>query len=349
MTDAAEPLAPWGDLVADAIARVAAASDATELRRLDVELLGRGSALVAARAALASLSAPERREAGRALNQARADVEEALAVRRRELEAQERAARLEAERMDLTEVRPTRRRGHLHLVTQARDRLEDVFVGMGYRVAEGPEAETDWYNFEALNFPAGHPARNMYDTLYLELGPPESTLLRTHTSPVQIRVMEATTPPIYAVMPGRCYRQDTADASHLPNFHQIEGLVVDRRISFADLAGTLDAFTEAYFGTGIRSRLRPSYFPFTEPSAEFDITCVFCRGDGCRSCGRTGWLELGGCGMVHPNVFRAVGYDPDVWTGFAFGFGIDRMIAQRHGIDDLRELVTNDVRFLRQF
>ncbi len=349
MTDAAEPLAPWGDLVADAIARVAAASDATELRRLDVELLGRGSALVAARAALASLPAPERREAGRALNQARADVEEALAVRRRELEAQERAARLEAERMDLTEVRPTRRRGHLHLVTQARDRLEDVFVGMGYRVAEGPEAETDWYNFEALNFPAGHPARNMYDTLYLELGPPESTLLRTHTSPVQIRVMEATTPPIYAVMPGRCYRQDTADASHLPNFHQIEGLVVDRRISFADLAGTLDAFTEAYFGTGIRSRLRPSYFPFTEPSAEFDITCVFCRGDGCRSCGRTGWLELGGCGMVHPNVFRAVGYDPDVWTGFAFGFGIDRMIAQRHGIDDLRELVTNDVRFLRQF
>ncbi len=349
MTDAAEPLAPWGDLVADAIARVAAASDATELRRLDVELLGRGSALVAARAALASLPAPERREAGRALNQARADVEEALAVRRRELEAQERAARLEAERMDLTEVRPTRRRGHLHLVTQARDRLEDVFVGMGYQVAEGPEAETDWYNFEALNFPAGHPARNMYDTLYLELGPPESTLLRTHTSPVQIRVMEATTPPIYAVMPGRCYRQDTADASHLPNFHQIEGLVVDRRISFADLAGTLDAFTEAYFGTGIRSRLRPSYFPFTEPSAEFDITCVFCRGDGCRSCGRTGWLELGGCGMVHPNVFRAVGYDPDVWTGFAFGFGIDRMIAQRHGIDDLRELVTNDVRFLRQF
>ena len=348
-TDAAERNGRWGDLVADAIARVAAASDATELRRLDVELLGRGSALVAARAALASLPAEERREAGRALNQARADVEEALDVRRRELEAQERASRLEVERMDLTEVRPSRRRGHLHLVTQARDRLEDVFVGMGYQVAEGPEAETDWYNFEALNFPAGHPARNMYDTLYLELGAPESTLLRTHTSPVQIRVMESTTPPIYAVMPGRCYRQDTADATHLPNFHQIEGLVVDRGVSFADLAGTLDAFTEAYFGTGIRSRLRPSYFPFTEPSAEFDITCVFCRGEGCRSCGRTGWLELGGCGMVHPNVFRAVGYDPEVWTGFAFGFGIDRMTAQRHGIDDLRELVTNDVRFLRQF
>ncbi|MDP9006995.1 MAG: phenylalanine--tRNA ligase subunit alpha [Actinomycetota bacterium] len=349
MSPSPSPSRPWAELVADAVARVAAARDAAELRRLDVELLGRQSAMVTARAALASLPPEERRVAGRALNEARAAVEEALAARRRALEDEERSARLEAERMDLTEVRPARRRGHLHLVTQARDRLEDVFVGMGYVVADGPEAETDWYNFEALNFPAGHPARNMYDTLYLELGPPESTLLRTHTSPVQVRVMEATTPPIYAVMPGRCYRQDTADASHLPNFHQIEGLVVDRGISFADLAGTLDAFTEAYFGAGIRSRLRPSYFPFTEPSAEFDITCVFCKGDGCRSCGRTGWLELGGCGMVHPNVFRAVGYDPEEWTGFAFGFGIDRMTAQRHGIDDLRELVTNDVRFLRQF
>ncbi|MBW3573267.1 MAG: phenylalanine--tRNA ligase subunit alpha [Actinobacteria bacterium] len=340
---------PWGEVVADALRRIGSAADLDELQVLEVDLLGRHSAVVAARSGLGAVPAEQRREAGRALNQARAAIEEAMAARRRALEETARAARLDAERMDLTEVRPSRRRGHLHLVTQARDRLEDVFVGMGYRVADGPEAETDWYNFEALNFPAGHPARNMYDTLYLELGPPESVLLRTHTSPVQIRVMEATTPPIYAVMPGRCYRQDTPDASHLPNFHQIEGLVVDRGISFADLAGTLDAFTEAYFGAGFHSRLRPSYFPFTEPSAEFDITCVFCRGEGCRSCGRTGWLELGGCGMVHPNVFRAVGYDPEEWTGFAFGFGIDRMTAQRHGIDDLRELVTNDVRFLQQF
>jgi phenylalanyl-tRNA synthetase alpha chain len=189
----------------------------------------------------------------------------------------------------------------------------------------------------------------MYDTLYLEVGEPESVLLRTHTSPTQIRVMEASEPPIYSVMPGRCYRQDTADASHLPNFHQIEGLVVDRGITFGDLAGTLDAFTGAYFGPGITTRLRPSYFPFTEPSAEFDITCVFCGGDGCRSCGRTGWLELGGCGMVHPNVFTNVGYDPEVWSGFAFGFGIDRMTAQRYGVADLRDLVTNDLRFLEQF
>ena len=336
-------------LVTDALERIARVGDPAAVRSLEAELLGRRSQLATLRSGLGALAPEARKEAGRELNAARARIEEALATRRAEVDEAERRSRLEAERLDLTEVVPTRRRGHLHLVTQARDRLEDVFVGMGYTVAEGPEAETDWYNFEALNFPADHPARAMYDTLYLELGAPESTLLRTHTSPVQVRVMEATQPPIYSVMPGRCYRQDTADASHLPNFHQIEGLVVDRHITLGDLAGTLDAFTEAYFGPGFRSRLRPSYFPFTEPSAEFDITCVFCKGDGCRTCGRTGWLELGGCGMVHPNVFRAVGYDPETWSGFAFGFGIDRMVIMRHGIDDLRELVSNDVRFLRQF
>jgi phenylalanyl-tRNA synthetase alpha chain len=329
--------------------RAAAATDLAALRAVDAEVLGKRSALTSLKSKLGSLEPDERREVGRAINDARREIEAAVAERRSELEAAERAARLEAERLDLTEVRTSRRRGHLHLVTQARDRLEDTFIGMGYTVSEGPEVENDWYNFGALNFPPGHPARNMYDTLYLELGEPETILLRTHTSPVQIRVMESQEPPIYSVMPGRCYRQDTADASHLPNFHQIEGLVVDKGITFGDLAGTLDAFTEAYFGPGITSRLRPSYFPFTEPSAEFDVTCVFCTGEGCKACGRTGWLELGGCGMVHPNVFRAVGYDPEVWSGFAFGFGIDRMTAQRHGVDDLRELVTNDIRFLEQF
>ncbi len=336
-------------LVAEGRARVAAAATSEELRALEAELVGKRSSLAAAKAALAGLEPGERRAAGMALNDARRHIEEAVASRRQELEATERKVRLAAERLDLTEVVPSRRRGHLHLVTQARDRLEDTFVGMGYTVAEGPEAESDWYNFEALNFPAGHPARAMYDTFYLELGPPESTLLRTHTSPVQVRVMESSEPPIYSVMPGRCYRVDTPDASHLPVFHQIEGLVIDRGITFGALAGTLDAFTEAYFGPGFRSRLRPSYFPFTEPSAEFDITCVFCKGEGCRTCGRTGWLELGGCGMVHPNVFRSVGYDPEVWSGFAFGFGIDRLVMMRHGIDDIRELVSNDVRFLEQF
>ncbi len=336
-------------IVVEALARVAAVTTTEELRELGTELLGRRSPLARAKAGLSSLEAGDRRAAGMALNAARQRIEQALDTRSRELLAAERASRIAAERLDLSEVVPNRRRGHLHLVTQARDRLEDTFVAMGYTVAEGPEAESDWYNFEALNFPAGHPAREMYDTFYLEWGSPESTLLRTHTSPVQIRVMERSEPPIYSVMPGRCYRLDTPDASHLPVFHQIEGLVVDRGITFGSLAGTLDAFTEAYFGPGFRSRLRPSYFPFTEPSAEFDITCVFCKGEGCRTCGRTGWLELGGCGMVHPNVFAAVGYDPEVWSGFAFGFGIDRLVMMRHGIDDIRELITNDVRFLEQF
>ncbi|CAN5834919.1 phenylalanine--tRNA ligase subunit alpha [soil metagenome] len=336
-------------LVTDALGRVAAATTSGELDALDTEVLGRRSALATAKSGLAKLAPEERRAEGRALNDARARIDSALSERRGELVAAEGQARDRDERLDLTEVVPTRRRGHLHLVTQARDHLEDVFVGMGYTVAEGPEAETDWYNFEALNFPAGHPARDMYDTFYLDMGASESTLLRTHTSPVQIRVMEAGEPPIYSVMPGRCYRLDTPDASHLPVFHQIEGLVVDRGITMGDLAGTLDAFTEAYFGKGFRSRLRPSYFPFTEPSAEFDITCVFCVGTGCRTCGRTGWLELGGCGMVHPNVFLAVGYDPEVWSGFAFGFGIDRLVMMRHGIDDIRELASPDIRILQQF
>jgi phenylalanyl-tRNA synthetase alpha chain len=220
---------------------------------------------------------------------------------------------------------------------------------MGFTVAEGPEIETEWYNFGALNFPPDHPARAMYDTLYVNYGEPGSTLLRTHTSPVQMRVLEAEVPPIYVVCPGRVFRSDTPDASHMPVFHQIEGLVVDKGISMADLAGTLEAFTTAYFGGAIHSRLRPSYFPFTEPSAEFDITCVICEGDGCQTCKRTGWIELGGCGMVHPNVLRNGGVDPEVFTGFAFGFGTDRLSLMRYGISDLRDMFSNDVRFLRQF
>jgi phenylalanyl-tRNA synthetase alpha chain len=258
--------------------------------------------------------------------------------RRAVLAAAQRAEQLMAERLDLTEVVPGRPAGHLHLVTQAIQELEDVFVGMGFTVAEGPEVETDWHNFGALNFPPDHPARDEYDTLYVRYGARGSTLLRTHTSPVQVRVMTGTPPPYYSVMPGRVFRSDTADATHMPVFHQIEGLVVDRDITFADLAGTIDAFTKAYFGGDFTSRLRASYFPFTEPSAEFDIH----RPDGT-------WLELGGCGMVHPNVLTNCGLDPDEWQGFAFGFGIDRLAAARHGVDDLRDLFTNDIRFLRQF
>ncbi len=342
-------LAELSDLAAEVVAAVSAASTVEELRALDAAALGKKGPLAQRKAQLGGLAPDDRRVVGQALNAAKEAIEAAVQSRRRTLEAGARAALLEAERLDLTEVGRARRRGHLHLVTQTRDELEDVFVGMGFQVAEGPEVETDWHNFEALNIPPAHPARSAFDTLYVDWGEPESTVLRTHTSPVQIRVMTTQEPPIYSVMPGRVYRQDTPDASHLPNFHQIEGLVVDRGITFGDLAGTIDLFTEAYFGRGIRSRLRPSYFPFTEPSAEFDITCPFCGGEGCRTCGRTGWIELGGCGMVHPNVFRAVGYDPEVWSGYAFGFGIDRLAMNRHGIDDIRELIVGDIRFLEQF
>jgi phenylalanyl-tRNA synthetase alpha chain len=330
-------------------AGIAGTATTAELDVLETELLGKRSDLSRRKSALGQLPPDERKDAGRRLNDERVAIESAIAARRTELEDVERAARLEAERMDLTELQPVRRRGHLHLVSHATEDLVNTFIGMGFTVAEGPEVETDWYNFGALNFPVGHPARNMYDTLYVDLGEPESVLLRTHTSPVQVRVMEQQPPPIYSIMPGRCFRRDTTDASHLPNFHQIEGLVIDRGITFGDLAGTLDAFTRAFYGGDISTRLRPSYFPFTEPSAELDITCVFCKGTGCKTCGKTGWLELGGCGMVHPNVLTNVGIDSEEWSGFAFGFGIERMSLMRHGVDDIRELIANDVRFLRQF
>jgi phenylalanyl-tRNA synthetase alpha chain len=322
----------------EARVRINAATTADELRSVEVDALGRRSALAGLRQRLGALEPDHRRTVGRVLNAAMQALGAAVEERRAVLAAAERTERLLAERMDLTEVLGGRPAGHLHLVTQAIQELEDVFVGMGYTVAEGPEVETDWNNFGALNFPAGHPARDMYDTLYVNYGEPGTTLLRTHTSPVQVRVMTGTPPPYYTVMPGRVFRSDTADATHMPVFHQIEGLVVDHDTTFADLAGTIDAFTKAYFGGDFTSRLRPSYFPFTEPSAEFDIQ----RPDGT-------WLELGGCGMVHPNVLRNCGLDPDEWQGFAFGFGIDRLAAARHGVDDLRDLFTNDIRFLSQF
>jgi phenylalanyl-tRNA synthetase alpha chain len=265
------------------------------------------------------------------------------------LEVAERAARLEVERLDLTEVMGSPDDGHIHLITQTRYELEDVFAGMGFAVAEGPEVEDDWHNFEALNFPPGHPARSSWDTFFVELGNEEQVLLRTHTSPVQVRVMESQKPPIYSVMPGQCYRRETPDARHLAVFNQIEGLVIDKGITFGDLAGCIDTFTQAYFGPGIHARLRPAFFPFTEPSAEFEVVCFFCKGEGCRTCSKTGWIELGGCGMVDPNVLTAVGIDPEEYSGFAFGFGIERCAQLRHDIDDMRVLLDNDIRFLTQF
>jgi phenylalanyl-tRNA synthetase alpha chain len=308
--------------------------------------LGKRSAVVTVNQSIKDLTSDERPRAGQAVSAYKAAVTEMLEARRA---AVGDGAGEAVDRLDLTLPGRGLGRGHLHLITQVQQELEEVFLGLGYEVAEGPEVETDFYNFEALNMPPAHPARSMWDTLYVKLGRPEEVVLRTHTSPVQIRVMESRQPPVYTVMPGRCYRRDTLDARHSPVFHQIEGLVVDRGITFGDLAGTIDAFTRAYFGPGHTSRLRPSYFPFTEPSAEFEVTCFVCDGAGCSVCSKTGWLELGGCGMVDPNVFRAVGYDSERYTGFAFGFGLERMAMVRYGVEHIKSFFENDIRFLKQF
>jgi phenylalanyl-tRNA synthetase alpha chain len=322
-----------------ALARIAEAATAGDVRALEAELLGKRGPFATFKTGLGALATvEEKRAAGQAVNEATTAVSDGLDQRRGELAAAERIVQLSAERLDLTEVMCRPRRGHAHVVTQAWERLEDVFIGLGFQVAEGPDVETDWYNFEALNLPPDHPARSMHDTFYIEHGEPGSTVLRTHTSPVQIRVMQTLPPPIYMIMPGRVFRNETTDATHLAVFHQLEGLVIDRGITLADLAGTIDSFTKAFFGADFGSRLRPSYFPFTEPSAEFDIQTP--SGE---------WLELGGCGMVHPNVLRAGGLDPEEWSGFAFGFGIDRMAKERHAIGDVREMYSNDLRFVEQF
>jgi phenylalanyl-tRNA synthetase alpha chain len=347
-----------GSLVDAARAAITSATSTEEIRQVAASVSGKRSPLAEATRSLGGMDPEARRRMGQQLHEARTTIDGLLEQRRRDISVEELARQMSESRIDLTEliggsIPVPETRGHLHLVTQTRDALEDVFVGMGFEVAEGPEIETDWYNFTALNMPPGHPARSMWDTFYLNLGEPESVVLRTHTSPVQVHLMERAVRdgglPIHAVMPGRCYRQETEDARHLAVFHQIEGLVIDQGITFADLAGTIEVFTTAYFGPDIHSRLRPAYFPFTEPSAEFEITCTICHGAGCRTCSQTGWIELGGCGMVDPAVFAAVGIDAEQWTGFAFGFGIDRCAQMRHQIADMRALTENDIRFLRQF
>jgi phenylalanyl-tRNA synthetase alpha chain len=326
-----------------ALAEIETADTLESIAMLTTRFSGKKGDLARLKTKLGSLdTVDEKKAAGQAINEAMTAVSAALGERRSLLASHALAEQIETERLDLTEFVGRPARGHAHLVTQAWERLEDVFIGLGFRVAEGPEVETDWHNFEALNMSEGHPARGEFDTLFVDHVPPDgrvgTTLLRTHTSPVQIRAMLESEPPIYIVAPGRVFRRDTPDATHMPVFHQIEGLVVDRNITMADLAGTIEAFTKAFFGPGFTSRLRPSYFPFTEPSAEFDIQRP--NGD---------WIELGGCGMVHPNVLRAGGLDPEEWSGFAFGFGIDRMAKERHGVEDIREMYTNDIRFLEQF
>lgn len=325
-----------------ALAAAGASPAAVEVVR--VRFLGKKGELTAVLKGLSALSAADRPAAGQAINAAKSQFEAALDAAKEKAQAHAGALALARDHIDISLPARCPPRGSLHPVTQTRRELERIFRSLGFSVEVGPEVEDDFHNFEALNLPPGHPARDASDTFYLEGG----LLLRTHTSPVQIRTMQTTRPPIRMICPGRVYRKDL-DATHLPMFHQLEALVVDEGVSLADLKGTCAAVWSRFFGDDVAIRLRPAYFPFVEPGCEFDISCRVCGGAGCRACKQTGWLELGGAGMVHPAVFEAVGIDPERYTGFAFGLGIDRIAMMRFGIDDLRLTIDNDVRFLRQF
>jgi phenylalanyl-tRNA synthetase alpha chain len=339
------------------VAAIAAAESLAALDTVRVAYLGRHGSLTGILRGLGALSADERPAAGKVSNEVRAAIEGALAEREAVLGASALASRLVAEAVDVT--MPGRRRspGHQHLIERVTREIVDIFAGIGYRVAEGPECELDYYNFTALNTPEDHPARNASDTFYVEdlsgdvaaVTGESDVMLRTQTSPVQVRVMEKSKPPIYILSPGKVYRRDVADPSHLPQFTQIEGLVVDRGITFGDLKGTLEHFAHEMFGPTRKVRLRPHFFPFTEPSAEVDVSCHVCDGAGCRMCKQSGWLEVLGCGMVDPNVFGYVGIDPEVYSGFAFGMGAERIAALKYGVPDLRHFVESDMRFLKQF
>jgi phenylalanyl-tRNA synthetase alpha chain len=293
---------------------------------------------------LGKLSPEERPAAGQVINQAKEKVQQSLEARKNTLKDAQLNARLESEKVDVTLPGRGQHSGGLHPVTQTLQRIEALFTQLGFSVAEGPEIEDDFHNFESLNIPETHPARAMHDTFYFDA----HTLLRTHTSPVQVRTMEQQQPPLRVIAPGRVYRCDS-DLTHTPMFHQVEGLMVDEAVSFADLKGILDDFLRNFFERDLEVRFRPSYFPFTEPSAEADIQCVMCGGAGCRVCSHTGWLEVLGCGMVHPEVFRHVGIDSEKYTGFAFGMGVERLAMLRYGVNDLRLFFENDLRFLQQF
>ena len=332
-------------LAATAAAEIAAAPNEVALRDVYGHYSGRdGRVKRAVQEAIAGAPKAERRAIGQIGNAALERIEAAFAARKEALAGEARGRDL-ARRLDVT--LPGRRRwsGHLHPITHARREIEHIFAQLGFSLASGPQVETDFYNFEALAMPKDHPARDMQDTFYV--ADSADVLLRTHTSPVQIRTMLAQRPPVRAIMPGTVFRRDD-DPTHSPMFHQVEGLLVDERVTFADLKGVLLHFGRAFFGEGTRVRLRPSFFPFTEPSAEVDFTCAFCGGSGCRICKETGWLEIGGAGMVDPEVFRHVGYDPEQYTGFAFGWGIDRMAMLKYGINDIRLLYEGDLRLLEQ-
>ena len=328
-----------------ALAEVAGARSTSDLEQVRVRMLGRAGQLTTLLRSLGAIPAAERPKVGEETNRAKAEVEAAIAARLEGLKAEEHRRTLAADRPDLT--LPGRRPppGPIHPLTRVTEEIIEVFEGLGFSVAEGPEVESDYYNFAALNFPADHPARDMQDTFHLSA----DTLLRTHTSPVQIRTMKAQRPPVRIICLGKVYRRDILDATHSPMFHQVEGLAVDTHITMADLKATLQLFAREMFGAKSTVRFRPSFFPFTEPSAEVDVRCFKCGGDGCRFCKESGWLEILGSGMVHPNVLRNVGYDPEEVTGWAFGMGIDRVALLKYEIDDIRLFFDNDLRFLQQF
>ncbi len=338
-------------LTTEALAELTRADSLAGVEALRLKYLGKKGALSAILGGMGKLEPEARRQVGEAANVAKSQVEKALEGALARVEAQALEAELQGAKIDVTLPGRTQLLGRRHPVSQTLDDMVAIFARLGFDVKHGPEIEFDWYNFEALNLPPDHPARDMQDTFYVNApwlqgkGP---VLLRTHTSPVQIRTMLANPPPIRSVMPGRVYRRDS-DQTHTPMFHQIEGLYVDDNVTFAQLKGTLQAFAHAFFGSGAKTRFRPSFFPFTEPSAEVDVSCVFCSGKGCRVCKQTGWLEVLGCGMVHPNVFTHVKYDASKVSGFAFGMGVERLTMLRYGIDDLRTLFENDTRFLKQF
>ncbi len=321
-----------------------AASDEATVEQLRVQYLGKKGVLTEQLKRLGSLPAEERPQFGKLVNEAKQKLQQVLTERKDALQSSAREAQLASETIDVTLPGRGLNTGGLHPVTRTLERLERLFVGMGFQIADGPEIEDDFHNFEALNIPEDHPARAMHDTFYFKDG----HVLRTHTSPVQIRFMESHEPPFRAIAPGRVYRCDS-DVTHTPMFHQLEGLWVDESVSFADLKGLLSEFLSRFFEKDLEVRFRPSFFPFTEPSAEVDIGCVICGGKGCRVCSHTGWLEVLGCGMVHPEVFRHVGVDSEKYTGLAFGLGVERLAMLRYGVNDLRLFFENDLRFLRQF
>jgi phenylalanyl-tRNA synthetase alpha chain len=336
-----------------ALVAIAAAADLEELKRARIEHTGERSPLALANREIGALPPQARKEAGMRVGQARGAVSQALAARQVELEAEHEERMLVEETVDVTLPWDREPQGARHPITTLSERIADVFLAMGWEVAEGPVVEAEWLNFDALNLGPDHPARTMQDTFWMD-PPDHNIVLRTHTSPVQARTMLTRKPPIYVVCPGRVFRTDEYDATHSPVFHQVEGLVVDEGITMAHLKGTLDHFAESMFGDGISTRFRPSYFPFTEPSAEVDLVCFVCRGqdparESCRTCKGEGWIEWGGCGVVNPRVLVACGIDPERYTGFAFGMGIDRTLMFRHGAEDMRDMFEGDVRFTSAF